>query len=340
MDKFNDLHAFFKTAELGSFVAAGRALGLTASAVGKGVARLEAEVGVRLLQRSTRRMQLTDEGRLLQAHCERLLHELDDARAMMSRMREQPRGKLRLSAPIVLHHVLLPLLPDFLARYPEMEIDADFSDRAPDLIAEGIDLAIRSSWPEDSRLVSRPLQAFTLRLWATPGYLARHGTPGSVQDLARHAAIRFRHPDTGKLLPWPTLAGPMLAEPPARTLLAFNNIEAVLSAALRGLGIACMPDFLVAHAQVADRLQPVLADQLGAHGRYQALWPSSRHLSPKVRAFIDHLAATMQAPEVSGSSTSDSTRDGTSHGTRGGTRGSNGASSPQRPVPGALRPGQ
>ena len=300
VDKFNDLHAFFKTAELGSFVAAGRALGLTASAVGKSVARLEAELGVRVLQRSTRRMQLTDEGRLLQAHCERLLHELDDARAMMSRMREEPRGKLRISAPIVLHHVLLPLLPDFLARYPEVEIDADFSDRAPDLIAEGIDLAIRSTWPPDSRLVSRPLQAFTLRLWAAPGYLERHGTPGSVQDLARHAAIRFRHPDSGKLLPWPTLAGPMLAEPPARTVLAVNNIEAVLSATLRGLGIACMPDFLVRHAQAADRLQPVLAGELGAHGRYQALWPSSRHLSPKVRAFVDHLAAALLTAEDAG----------------------------------------
>lgn len=320
MDKFNDLHAFFKTAELGSFVAAGRALGLTASAVGKSVARLEAALGVRVLQRSTRRMQLTDEGRLLQAHCERLLHELDDTRALMARMREQPRGKLRLSAPIVLHHVLLPLLPDFLARYPEMEIDADFSDRAPDLIAEGIDLAIRSTWPADSRLVSRPLQAFTLRLWATPGYLERHGTPASVADLPRHAAIRFRHPDTGKLLPWPTLAGPMLAEPPARTLLAFNNIEAVLSATLRGLGIACMPDFLVAHAQAADRLQPVLAGELGAHGRYQALWPSSRHLSPKVRAFVDHLAAAFPTSEVSGH-----TKD---------------AAASQRPVPGAVRPGQ
>lgn len=291
MDKFNDLHAFFKTAELGSFVAAGRALGLTASAVGKSVARLEGQVGVRLLQRSTRRMQLTDEGRLLHAHCERLLRELDDAKALMSSVRETPRGRLRISAPLVAHHFLLPLLPAFMARYPEVEIDADFNDRTPDLIADGIDVAIRSSSPPDSRLVARPLQAFTLRLWAAPAYLEQHGPPQTVQALGAHAAIRFRHPDSGKLLPWPTLAGPVLPEPPARTLLAFNNIEAVLSATLRGLGIACLPDFLVRNALVRERLQVVLEDQLGAHGRYQALWPSSRHLSPKIRAFVDHLAA-------------------------------------------------
>jgi DNA-binding transcriptional LysR family regulator len=132
-----------------------------------------------------------------------------------------------------------------------------------------------------------------LRIWATPEYLERHGEPRSLRELAGHTAIRFRHTDSGKLLAWPLLAGSMLPEPPARTLLAFNNIEAVLSATLRSLGIACMPDFLVLHAGAMDRLQPVLEDVVGAHGRYQALWPSSRQLSPKVRAFVDHVSARL-----------------------------------------------
>jgi DNA-binding transcriptional LysR family regulator len=293
MDNLNDLQAFFRTAELGSFVAAANSLGITASAVGKSVARLEAQVGVRLLQRSTRRMQLTDEGRLLHTHCARLLRELDDARTMMLRMREAPRGTLRISAPIVAHHFLVPLIPEFLARYPEVEIDIDFRDRPADLIAAGIDLAIRSTALADSSLVARPLQAFVLRLWASPEYLERCGVPRSLDDLREHTAVRFRHSDSGALLAWPLLAGDALAEPPARTLLAFNNIEAVLSATLRGLGIACMPDFLVRHANAQERLRPVLEDVVGAHGRYQALWPSSRHLAPKVRAFVDHVSERM-----------------------------------------------
>ena len=279
MDNLNDLQAFFRTAELGSFVAAANSLGITASAVGKSVARLEAQVGVRLLHRSTRRMQLTDEGRLLHTHCARLLRELDDARTMMLRMREAPRGTLRISAPIVAHHFLVPLIPDFLSRYPEVEIDIDFRDRPADLIAAGIDLAIRSTTLADSSLVARPLQAFVLRLWASPEYLERCGVPRSLNDLREHTAVRFRHSDSGALLAWP--------------LLAFNNIEAVLSATLRGVGIACLPDFLVRHANAQQRLRPVLEDVVGAHGRYQALWPSSRHLAPKVRAFVDHVSERM-----------------------------------------------
>jgi len=293
MDNLNDLQAFFKAADLGSFAAAAHALGITASAVGKSVARLESQVGVRLLQRSTRRMQLTEEGRLLHAHCERLLRELDDARSMMLRLREAPRGRLRVTAPIVAHHFLVPLVPDFLARYPDVELDIDFRDRPVDLIAAGIDVAVRSMPLPDSSLVARPLHGFALRLWATPGYLERHGVPQSLEDLRQHGAVRFRHTDSGALLAWPLRAGEALAEPPARTLLAFNNIEAVLSATLRGVGIACLPDFLVRHAQAGEQLQAVLPDVVGMQGRYHALWPSSRHLSPKVRAFVDHLSAAL-----------------------------------------------
>ena len=130
MDKLTGLLAFVKTADLGSFVAASRALEISASAVGKAVGRLEQEVGVRLLQRSTRRMQLTAEGRLFHERCRRILDELDDAQAMLSQSREAPRGRLRVSAPIVGYHFLLPVIPDFLARYAEVELDVHFTDRS------------------------------------------------------------------------------------------------------------------------------------------------------------------------------------------------------------------
>jgi DNA-binding transcriptional LysR family regulator len=299
MDKLNGMLAFVKTAELGSFVAAGRALEISASAVGKGVARLEQEVGVRLLQRSTRRIQLTDEGRLFHEQCRRILDDLDDAQAMLSQARKAPRGRLRVSAPIVGHHFLLPVIPDFLARHPELELDINFSDRNIDLIDEGVDVAIRSGDLPDSRLVSRPLNHFRLLLCASPGYLALHGTPLVARDLERHATIRFRHPDSGKLLDWPMLQSTSDIDTRLRTVLACNNMEAVLGATLRGLGIACMPDFL-AHEMLADgRLVSVLREQLGAGGQFRALWPSSRHLSPKVRAFVDHLGERLFATESS-----------------------------------------
>jgi len=300
MDKLSGLLAFVRTADLGSFVAAGRALEISASAVGKSVARLEQEVGVRLLQRSTRRIQLTDEGRLFHERCRRILDDLDDAQAMLSHAREVPRGRLRVCAPIVGYHFLLPVIPDFLARYPDVELDINFSDRTIDLIDDGVDVAIRSGELPDSRLVSRPLHPFRLLLCASPAYLRRHGSPLVLRDLERHSAIRFRHPNSGKLLDWPLLdaAGDTEARP--RTVLACNNMEAVFGATLRGLGIACMPDFLVREVLADGRLLSVLDEQVGAAGQFRALWPSSRQLSPKVRVFVDHLGEQLSA---SGNST-------------------------------------
>jgi DNA-binding transcriptional LysR family regulator len=289
MDKLSGLLAFVRTADLGNFAAAGRALEISASAVGKAVARLEQEVGVRLFQRSTRRVRLTEEGRLFHERCRRILDDLDDAQAMLVRTLEAPRGRLRVSAPIVGHHFLLPLLPGFLARHPEVEVDVNFTDRTVDLIEEAVDVAIRSGDLPDSRLVSRPLQCFRLLLCASPGYLARHGTPIELRQLEGHAAIRFRHPNTGKLLDWPMLQATPDVDSRLRTVFACNNIEAVLSATLQGLGIACMPDFLVRGVLAEGQLVSVLEDQASAGGQFHALWPTSRHLSPKVRAFVDHL---------------------------------------------------
>lgn len=294
MDKLSGLLAFVKTAELGSFVAAGRALALSASAVGKAVAKLEQELGVRLLQRSTRRMQLTPEGRLFNERCRRILDELDDAQALLSQVKDLPRGSLCISAPIVGHHFLMPLIPDFLARYPEVDLDINFTDRSLDLIDEGIDVAIRSGDQPDSGLVFRPIQRFRLLLCASPAYLERQGMPLIVDDLTRHAAIRFRHPGSGKLLAWPLLASASDFEPRTRTVVACNNIEAVLDATLRGVGIACLPDFLVRDALADGRLRSVLEDHIGAHRQFRAMWPSSRHLSPKVRVFVDFLAERLR----------------------------------------------
>jgi len=288
MDRLNGLMAFARTAELGSFVAAGRVLGLSASAVGKSVARLEDELGVRLLQRSTRRIGLTEEGKLFNERVRRILDDIDDAEAMLSRTRERPYGRLRVSTPIVTYHMLLPVLPAFMARYPEIELDIDFNDHIVDIIEEGVDVAIRSGDLPDSRLLARPLGPFRLLLCAAPSYLERHGLPVTPEDLRHHLGIRFRFPNSGKVQEWPLVAGE--ADTETRTVLTCNNMEALKGATISGLGIGCMPDFLVRDALAAGTLRSLLDDHVDGSGRFRMLWPSNRYLSPKVRVFVDFLS--------------------------------------------------
>ncbi|WP_372026567.1 LysR substrate-binding domain-containing protein [Tistrella mobilis] len=295
MDRLGSLTAFVRTADLGSFAAAGRVLGLSASAVGKAVTRLEQEMGVRLLARSTRALALTDEGRVFHERCRRILDDLDDARAVLSRSREVPRGRLKVSLPIVTYHLLMPVLPDFVAAHPEIELEMDFNDRLVDLIDEGVDVAIRSGDLPDSRLMTRALRPFQLLLCAAPAYLAAAGQPDCPRDLDGHRAVRFRFPNSGRLQPWPLRLPAGAAEPRPRTVMVCNNMEALKGAVTGGLGIGCMPDFLAAAPIAEGRLVPVLTGHLDLPGQFRLLWPSSRHLSPKVRVFVDFVGTRLFA---------------------------------------------
>ncbi|SCW74300.1 LysR family transcriptional regulator [Ancylobacter rudongensis] len=289
MDSLSGLIAFVRTADLGSFVAAGRMLGLSASAVGKAVTKLEQQLGIRLFQRSTRSLRLTEEGRAFHERCRRILDDLDDARAMLARTTDAPRGRLRVSTPIVSYHLLLPVLPDFMTRYPEIDVDLDFNDRLVDLIDEGVDVAIRSGELPDSRLMRRTLRPFQMLLCAAPSYLERHGTPECPRDLDRHLGIRFRYPNSGKIQAWPlTLPadGPDLR---TRTVLTCNNMEALRGAIIAGLGIGCMPDFLARDPLAKGELRTLLDDHIDAPGHFSLIWPSNRNLSPKVRVFVDFI---------------------------------------------------
>lgn len=295
MDRLGSLTAFVRTADLGSFAAAGRVLGLSASAVGKAVTRLEQEMGVRLLARSTRALSLTDEGRVFHERCRRILDDLDDARAVLSRSREVPRGRLKVSLPIVTYHLLMPVLPDFVAAHPEIELELDFNDRLVDLIDEGVDVAIRSGDLPDSRLMTRALRPFQLLLCAAPAYLAAAGQPDCPRDLDGHRAVRFRFPNSGRLQPWPLRLPAGAAEPRPRTVMVCNNMEALKGAVIGGLGIGCMPDFLAAAPIAEGRLVPVLTGHLDLPGQFHLLWPSSRHLSPKLRVFVDFVGTRLFA---------------------------------------------
>lgn len=290
MDNMSGIVAFVRTADLGSFAAAGRVMGISASAVGKAVAKLEAQLGVRLMQRSTRSIRLTEEGQLFHRRCKTVLDDLDDARNVLAHSTETPRGRLKVSSPIVSYHLLLPVLPDFLRRYPEVELDLDFNDRIVDLIDESVDVAIRSGTLPDSNLMTRALRPFQQLLCAAPAYLARHGTPLMPRDLDRHDAVRFRFPNSGKLQEWPLTLAPGEPELRPRTIITCNNMEALRGAVVQGLGIGCMPDFLAREPLARGELKTVLMDQIDGPGQFRLLWPSNRHLSPKVRAFVDFVS--------------------------------------------------
>ncbi|MFC4276097.1 LysR family transcriptional regulator [Achromobacter aloeverae] len=289
MDNLNGIVAFVRVAETLSFVAAGEQLGISASAVGKAIAKLEQGLDVRLFHRSTRKITLTDEGRRYYASCRRALEDLREARAVLSEAASMPRGRLRISLPAIGYRFLLPVLPDFRRQYPDIELDLDFNDRLVDVVEGGFDAVIRSGPLVDSRLAARRLGPFRLVLCAAPAYLAQAGAPAHLDELATHACVRYRFPTTGKLQPWDLACDDMAPPNPAPAIVC-NNMEALYQAVAAGLGIGYMPDFLVCDALAAGTLQTVLDDCAGAQGQFSILWPSSRHVSPKLRVFVDFAA--------------------------------------------------
>ncbi|MFI8011824.1 LysR family transcriptional regulator [Acinetobacter sp. ABJ_C4_1] len=290
MDSFNGIVYFVKTAEALSFVGAARALGVSASAVGKSIAKLEQAMGVRLFQRSTRKVHLTAEGEMFYQRCRSILDDLDEAQAMLSHAIQTPRGKLRLSLPTIGYHFLLSELPEFRRLYPEIELDIDFNDQLVDVIKEGFDIVIRSGDLPDSKLMSQRLGTCRHVLCAAPAYLARRGIPRTPVELEQHDCIRYRFPNTGKLMAWTMSADPLWSQLRLHTILTFNNMEAVLTATIDGHGIAYMPDFLVHKAFEEGKLQIVLNNAEQELVQFWALWPSNRHLSPKIRAFVDFIS--------------------------------------------------
>ncbi|WP_420210159.1 LysR family transcriptional regulator [Burkholderia aenigmatica] len=290
MENLGGFVVFVQVAETRSFVAAGRALGLSASAIGKRIARLEARLNVRLFHRSTRSITLTAEGTRFLERCRRVLAELDAAEQELTHSAEAPRGRLRVSLPTI-GTLLLPVLADFMAAYPEIELDIDFCDRLVDVVDEGFDAVLRTGQPADSRLSSRLLGHFHQHLVASPDYLDRHGSPRTPADLAQHRCLHYRFPTSGKLETWPLRVPRTGTSPEVPVTMVSNNAEARLSFALRGLGIACLPIFFVRDALDDGTLRTVLDEHVASCTPIHVLWPSGRHPTPKLRAFVDYMAA-------------------------------------------------
>jgi len=290
MDKLTALAAFVRVAETRSFTAAAQRLGMTASGVSRAIARLEERLGVRLVNRTTRSVSLTDDGTGFLDRCRQILAEMDDAEGALTRASLSPRGRLRIQAPPGFgRRILLPALAEFLARHPDLTVDMELSHRVVDLAEESIDAAVGIDPLGDSRMIARKLCDTTFVACASPEYLSRHGEPRTPADLAQHRCLNYVFPHTGRYREWEfEEAGARAARaPPGR--LNINDVEALLEAAVAGLGIIHLSTFLAAEAVQSGRLRLVLREYATLGPTLSVVYLQSRHLSPRVRAFVDFL---------------------------------------------------
>ncbi|WP_250494953.1 LysR substrate-binding domain-containing protein [Caballeronia sp. GAWG1-1] len=289
MDSLGGISMFVQVAETRSFTETGRQLGVSSSAVGKGIARMEERLGVRLFHRSTRSITLTAEGALFLERCRRILGEVEAAEAELSNAAGSPRGRLRISTP-QLSALIMPALDGFMAKYPDIEIDVDLSDRMVDIIEEGFDTVIRTGAQHDSRLVSRRLGSCGQVVVASPGYLKQHGVPRHPAELVNHACLLHKFPATGKLERWPFQLGTAEAEAELPQTFVSNTIEVLAFLALQDKGLIFVPTFLVRDALASGALQIVLDDYIDQTVTFWILWPATRYASPKLRVFIDYIS--------------------------------------------------
>jgi len=288
MQDLERMAIFAKVVESKSFSEAARQLRLSKGAVSKAITQLEQSMRVRLLNRTTRAMSTTEAGAEFYAHCARIVEEYDQAKLTVGRFHSEPAGLLRVSASVAfgtLH--IAPALPEFLKRHPEVRIDMSIGDRFVDLAEEGFDVAIRIAKEPAPNLVARRLAPLNRKIVATPQYFKEHGTPKKPAQLADHNCLSYTHfhpHDTWRLRgPGGDLTLPVSGN------LRLNDDEALSAAVMGGLGIALLPTFIIGPALHDGRLKAVLSDYVPSERHIYAVYLPTRHLAPKVRAFIDFL---------------------------------------------------
>jgi len=288
MEQTAEISVFVRTVETGNFSTAGRALRLTPSAVSKQIGRLEQRLGTRLFNRTTRKLNLTEAGRVFYERCRRLLADLEEAEREVAQLQATPIGTLRVTATTTFSkRQVVPLIPEFLERFPGIRIELELDDRRMDLVAEGFDVAIRRGDLGDSSLVARKLCVNRRVICAAPAYLKRLGAPEVPEDLASHNCLtlsasepfndwNFGGPEGSKVL---RVSGNF----------EVNHTDALYEAVLAGIGVARLATFVVGPDIKAGRLVPLLTDYVQEQSAIYAVYPHRRYLSPKVRAFVDFL---------------------------------------------------
>lgn len=293
--RLGSIELFCLTARHSGFTAAAQAAGLTAAAVSRSVARLEGRLGVRLLMRTTRQVRLTEAGQRYYDQCRQALGQLAEAEREVSGGQQKPAGLVRLSLPTSYgHYRVLPLLPAFARKHPDIELDLQLTNRNVDFTAEGFDLAIRARTPPDSGLVARPLEDAALVVVAAPGYLQRHRKLRSLPDLAHHECLPFIQPNTGLPVPWLLqVDGRLVEHAVSGRLRCTDDILGPVTLARSGAGVLQTYRFLVADDLREGRLVELLPDLAGASRPFSLLYPAGRFMPLRVRVLVDYLVGKL-----------------------------------------------
>lgn len=289
MDRFHALEAFAKVVELGSFVRAAERLSVSTSAVSRQVADLEAHLDVRLLNRTTRRISLTEAGQAFYERCVQLLADLEETEASVRATTALPKGTLRLTCGVTFGvRYLAPAIAEFAVRHPQVVFDVDLSDRAVDLVEEGFDLAVRIGAIGQQALVSRRIGTTRLVCCAAPDYLQRRAAPATPDELAQHDCLAYLHAASTSTWSFEAPDGTQ-SSPQIAFRHRANNGRMLVAMAVAGMGIVLEPDFILAPEVRAGRLVQLLSGYTPPSSSIAAVYPSRRHLSAKVRSFVDFL---------------------------------------------------
>jgi DNA-binding transcriptional LysR family regulator len=291
----DELLAFKTVVDTGSISAAAEQLGQTSSGISRALSRLEQKLNTTLMRRTTRRLELSEEGQLFLARAREILQSVEAAEDELACRHLKPAGKLRVNAasPFILH-VLVPLVNDFLAEYPDIELELHSGDSIIDLIEHRADVAVRIGTLRDSTLHAKPLTAYRMRLYASPAYLKKAGRPTKVDDLARHSLLGFTQPEILNTWPLRHPDGDGLAITPT---IAASSGETVRQLALAGAGIACLSDFMTGPDRArGDLVQVLMRDTLEVRQQVHAVYYRNTELASRIRCFVDFLALRLASP--------------------------------------------
>ena len=296
MDRFDTMLAFTRVVELSSFTKASVSLNLPKATVSSQVLALEKRLRVKLLHRTTRHVSVTADGAAYYERAIRLLTELDETEASISNATTTPKGRLRVDVPgSIGRRILIPSLDTFFARYPEIELEMGCTDRPVDLLHEGIDCVIRGGEILDESLVARRLGDIPLATCASPAYIQKYGMPATVADLERHVMVHMFSSKTGKNFSFDFIVDGVQVPVLGRSQVGFNDLEACLTAGVAGLGLVQMPTFIAKEQVEQGKLVMILPELEMVSIPMHILYLQNRHLSTKVRAFVEWVADLLAA---------------------------------------------
>lgn len=301
--QLSSIELFCKAAELSSFTAAAEFLGVTPASVSRSIKRLEDRLRVRLFSRTTRNVRLTNEGSLYWQECQRALEQIAEAERAITGHQNVPSGTLRISiGTLYANFRLMPHLKKFTDTYPQIDLELSLSNRVADIVEEGFDLAIRLGTPKDSRLIAHKLEDASVGIFATPDYLAKRGTPQTPDELAQHDCIQFILPSTGRPMPWVfhDLAGQEIEFVLQSRLKILDDALGCNSLGNASGGVFQTYHFIAAPAVARGELVEVLKEYGGRTRQFSVIYPQNRHLSARVRAFVDFMLSTIRLTNKGG----------------------------------------